>query len=101
MRKFALAVFAVGSAMAFAGPSAAQDKVGVEVSDTFIAKYEACIAAKVPASVQEQMKDGITQMRSMWKIMAADVNMKEKVPAMCQQASDTVKQQSAALGCVW
>ncbi len=88
--------------MAAASIGQAQDKVGVEPCDSFLAKYEACVAAKVPVAAQTpQLKDAIKQMRLMWASLAADPVTKDRVPALCQQALETTKQQTVALGCGW
>ena len=100
MRRIALTVLVCAALNA--RPAAAQDKVGVEACDTFLAKYEACIAAKLPPTAQTpQLKDAIKQMRIMWAGLAGDPASKDRVPALCQQALETMKVQIAALGCEW
>jgi hypothetical protein len=94
---------AVASGMfaVLATAATAQDKIGVEACDSFITKYEACVMGKAPAAAQAQMKASVDQMRTMWKTMAADAAMKDKVAGMCQQSGDAIKQQMASFGCQW
>ena len=101
-REFSIGLVALAMSLATASMVVAQDKVGVEPCDRFLAKYEACVAAKVPAAAQTpQLKDAIRQMRLMWVSLAADPVTKDRVPALCQQALETTKQQTVALGCGW
>jgi hypothetical protein len=101
MNKIAIAALAGTMCSLMANLVAAQDKVGVETCDAFIAKYEACLTAKLPTASQPPAMDGVKQMRMMWKTMAADPSTKDRVSGLCQQAADAIKQQTAALGCQW
>ena len=101
MDKISRAVLAGVWCVLIADPALAQGKVGVEACDAFIAKYEACVTAKLPAAAQAPAKDGINQMRTLWQAMAADPATKNRVAGLCQQAADAIRQQTAALGCLW
>jgi hypothetical protein len=101
MNRIAIAVLSGAWCTLVAAPAAAQDKVGVETCDAFIAKYEACLTAKLPAASQPAAMDGIKQMRTMWKSMASQPSTKDQLSGLCQQTADAIKQQTASLGCQW
>jgi hypothetical protein len=83
------------------GPAQAQETIGVEACDTFIAKYDACITTKVPAEHQTQFKATIGQLQNAWRPMAANPQMSANLEPMCRQVSQMVQQQTAAFGCSW
>jgi hypothetical protein len=87
--------------LAAAGSGHAQEKVGIEACDAFLVKYEACIAAKVPAAAQAPARNAANDLRAMWRILAADPVTKARVVAICEQTIDAIKQQVAPLGCAW
>jgi hypothetical protein len=77
------------------------DKVGIPECDDFIAKYDACVANKVPEMMRAQYKSMVTEWRNSWKKLAADPSSKPTVVAACKQMA---AQQAAALkafGCTF
>jgi hypothetical protein len=101
MVKISIAALLCVSCILAASPVTAQDKVGIEACDDFIAKYEACVTTKLPAAAQPPAKDVIGQMRTLWKGMAANPGTKDRIPGLCQQTAEAIKQQTAVLGCQW
>jgi hypothetical protein len=82
-------------------PTASADKVGVPECDDFIAKYEACISGKVPASAQATVKSSLDTWRKSWKDLAANPSTKGTLAAACKQAAETAKTSMSAYGCSW
>jgi hypothetical protein len=75
-----------------AGPAAlAQDKVGIEVCDTFLDKYEACVKDKA-GDQRAQFEEMVKQLRTTWKQMASDAQSKPSLEEACKQTVESVKQ---------
>ena len=73
------------------------EKIGVPECDDFIAKYEACISAHVPAAQRTQYKENIEGYRKAWRQqITANPDVKAALPAACkrhlEQARITMKQ---------
>ena len=81
-----LAVMMVAGAPAFA-----EDKVGIEVCDIFLDKYQACAKEKAASDQRAQLEQMIGQLRTQWKQLAADSQTKPSLEAACKQTIDTVK----------
>jgi hypothetical protein len=81
----------VVAAAIVAGPAAlAQDKVGIEVCDTFLDKYQTCVKDKA-GDQRAQLEQMITQLRTQWKQMASDPQTKPSLEAACKQSIEAVK----------
>lgn len=95
----------VGIALAVLIGSFAMDvraqAVGVPDCDEFLAKYSACIGAKVPPEHKDRMTSAIGQIRSNWAQVAQTPEGKAQLAAVCKQTADQLKQQVAALQCTW
>jgi len=77
------------------------DKIGVPECDDFIAKYDACVSAKVPEIARAQFQGAVKQWKDSWKKLAENPATKGSLAAACKQAKE---QQEAALktyGCTW
>ena len=86
MRKFlALAALCCAPSLAIA-----QEKVGVESCDVFLAKYEACMKDKVGGQ-KAQLDQAITQLRTSWKQVASNPQTKSMLDQTCKQTSDSMK----------
>jgi len=84
-------VVVLGALAIASGPAAfAQDKVGIEVCDTFLDKYQACVKDKA-GDQRAQFDQMIGQLRSAWKQMASDAESKPSLEAACKQNIESVK----------
>jgi hypothetical protein len=90
MKDAGLAVL-VAFALVAESPVLAQDKVGIEVCDTFLDKYEACVKDKA-GDQRAQFDQMIKQLRTTWKQMASDVRTKPSLEEACKQTVESVKQ---------
>lgn len=72
-------------------PAFAQDKVGIEVCDVFLDKYQACVKDKTAGDQRAQLEQMIGQLRTQWKQLAADPQTKPSLEAACKQTIDSVK----------
>jgi hypothetical protein len=91
-------VLAFGLA-AIAGGASAADAVGVPACDDFLAKYEACVSAKIPSAQQPAFRSSIEQMRSAWASAAKDPVAKPALESACTQSSEQAKTSAANFGC--
>ena len=73
-----------------AAPTFAQDKVGIEVCDTFLDKYSTCVKDKA-GDQRPQLEQMISQLRTQWKQMAADPQTKTSLETACKQSIEAVK----------
>ena len=85
------------SSRAASTDSGGGEKIGVPECDDFIAKYEACISAHVPAAQMTKYKENIEGYRRAWRQqIAANPDVKAALPAACkrhlEQARVTMKQ---------
>ena len=71
-------------------PAWAQDKVGIEVCDSFLDKYEACVKDKA-GDQRAQFDQMIKQLRSTWKQLASDAQTKPTLEQACKQTLESVK----------
>jgi hypothetical protein len=81
--------------------TASGDKIGVPECDDYIAKYEACINAKVPESMRATVKSSMETARKQWKDLAATPQGKAGLATACKAATDAAKQATSAYGCAW
>jgi hypothetical protein len=73
------------------GPAAlAQDKVGIEVCDTFLEKYQACVKDKA-GDQRVQFEQMIGQLRTQWKQLADNPQTKPSLEEACKQTIESVK----------
>ncbi|MDQ3474632.1 MAG: hypothetical protein M3447_12945 [Acidobacteriota bacterium] len=75
------------------------DKIGVPECDDYLAKYEACVSAKVPAAARAQYETGLEQNRKAWRQLAATAEGKASLAQMCKMANDSAKQSLKSFGC--
>jgi hypothetical protein len=79
----------------------AGDKIGVPECDDYIAKYEACIAAKVPAEIRARSEASLAQMRKSWRDLAANPQTRAGLAQACKTATDTARESMKPMGCVF
>jgi hypothetical protein len=86
-----VAVFAALLVAVFVGAVAqAQDKVGVEVCDNFLDKYQACIKDK-GGDQRPQLEQMVGQLRTQWKQLADNPQTRGALEQACKTTIDTVK----------
>ena len=85
-----------------ATPSAAStsptSSTGVAECDDYLAKYEACLAAKVPAAAQAALKQSLATTRDVWKQTLA-AGGKDALKASCEMARNASRPSMQAYGC--
>ena len=89
MKEVGLVVL-VAFGVAAGAPALAQDKVGIEVCDSFLDKYEACVKDQA-GDQRAQFDQMIKQLRSTWKQMASDAQTKPSLEQACKQTVESVK----------
>src|SRR5262245_25267770 len=69
-----------------AAPStvSAGEKVGIAECDNFIAAYETCVNSKVPEAARANVQASVTKLRTDWKKMADDPQMRATLAAHCK-----------------
>lgn len=72
---------------------------GVVECDDFLAKYEACVADKVPEESRGAMQTALETWRGSWRTLAASPTTRGNLPQMCQAAADSARTQLTSYGC--
>jgi hypothetical protein len=76
--------------MVAGAPAFAQDKVGIEICDTFLDKYETCVKEKA-GDQRPQLEQMIGQLRTQWKQLADNPQTKSSLESACKQTIEQVK----------
>ena len=74
---------------------------GVAECDNFIAKYTACIEAKVPEEAKAAMIESLNQSKTAWQAAAATEEGKAGLAKGCTEAETAAKEAVKAYGCEW
>lgn len=77
------------------------DKVGIPACDDFIAKYDACITDKVPATARAQYTESIAQMRKQWKQLSGNPQTRGSLEMACKSAAEQANTQMKAYNCAF
>jgi hypothetical protein len=77
-------------AVTLASSAFAEDKVGIEICDTFLDKYQTCVKDKA-GDQRDQLEKMIVQLRTQWKQLADNPQTKDALEQACKQTIDTVK----------
>ena len=78
--------------------AATVESLGVPECDDYLAKYEACISAHVPAAAQAAFKQSLDQTRAGWKQAIASGG-KDSLAAACTQMKASASASLKAYGC--
>lgn len=78
--------------------SVAADSTGVAECDDYLAKYQACLAAKVPAAAQAALAQSLSTTRDVWKQTLA-AGGKDALKASCEMARSASRPSMQAYGC--
>jgi hypothetical protein len=88
----------VPAASATPAATHATASTGVAECDDYLAKYQACLAAKVPAAAQAALEQSLATTRDVWKqTMAA--GGKDALKASCEMARNASRPSMQAYGC--
>ena len=79
----------------------AGEKIGVPECDDFIAKYDACVSSKVPASMRAQVTASEAEWKKQWKKLAADPQTRGTLAAACKQSAAAQAAAMKQYGCTW
>ncbi|HEX8748336.1 MAG TPA: hypothetical protein VF717_14265 [Pyrinomonadaceae bacterium] len=79
--------------------SGSGEKIGVAECDEFIAKYDACVSAKVPEQARAQYKSSLDQWRNSWKTLAANPATKGTLAAACKTTIEQARTSMKSYGC--
>jgi len=95
------AAFAPEPAVVPASNTAATTEFGVKECDDYLAKYTACVSARVPAPVRAAMIAALDQSKNQWKAAAYTPEGRAGLAEACTQARDAAKASLQAYGCSW
>ncbi len=90
---------AVESSGVEASPTIADNSVGIFECDDYLAKYEACLATKVPEAARATLAQSLDQTRVAWRSAAGNPGATEVLASTCTQARAALKETLAAYGC--
>lgn len=79
--------------------AASGEKIGVAECDDFIAKYDACVSAKVPEAARAQFNASIKQWRDSWRTLAANPQTKGTLAQACKSAMESARTSMKSYGC--
>ncbi|HEY6545215.1 MAG TPA: hypothetical protein VIZ64_09990 [Dokdonella sp.] len=83
---------------AAATAATASATTGVAECDEYLAKYEACLAAKVPAEAQAMLKQSLASTRAAWTQTLA-AGGKDALKSSCEMARNASRASMQAYGC--
>ncbi len=78
---------------------ASADSVGVAECDDYLAKYQACLADKVPESARAALQQSLDATRAGWAQAAASPGGREGLKSACEQMVAASRQSMQAYGC--
>lgn len=79
--------------------AASANSLGVAECDDFLAKYEACLADKVPESARAALQQSLEATRAGWKQAIATPGGADALKTACTQMRDTSRASLQAYGC--
>lgn len=79
--------------------SASSSRTGVAECDDYLAKYEACLAAKVPESARAMLSQSLDATRASWNQVLATPGGKDALKTSCVAARDASRASLQAYGC--
>ena len=82
-----------------AASNSAAARTGVSECDDYLAKYEACLAAKVPASAHAMLRQSLDATRAGWNQVLATPGGKDALKTSCVAARDATRASLQAYGC--
>jgi hypothetical protein len=75
------------------------EEMGIPECDSYIRKYEACLADKVPAEAQTRLRRELNDQVKKWRFSATDSFARTNVADQCRSAIAVAKQSMAGYGC--
>lgn len=87
------------AAPAEAVAATADGAIGVAACDEFLARYEACLADRVPAASRDALQQSMLAWRSSWSQAAATPAGRDGLAMACQQAREASRPALQAYGC--
>ena len=79
--------------------SSTAEPIGVPECDSFLAKYDTCISAKVPEVARTQYQASMEQWRQTWKKVAEDPKTRGTLASACRQAAELSEASLKSYGC--
>ena len=79
----------------------AGEKVGIAECDNFIAAYETCVNSKVEEGARANVRASVARLRTDWKKMADDPQMRATLAAHCKAQRETTMAAMKAYNCTW
>lgn len=79
--------------------AAADNSVGIAECDDYLAKYETCLASKVPEAARATLLQSLNETRSAWRTAAGNAGAKDVLASTCKQSREAMKVTMAAYGC--
>lgn len=77
------------------------EKVGIAECDNFIAAYETCVNSKVEEGARANVRASVARLRTDWKKMADDPQMRATLAAHCKAQRETTMAAMKSYNCAW
>ena len=75
------------------------EEIGIAECDSYVRKYEACLADKVPVEAQARLRKELDDQVKQWRASATDTFARTNVADQCRSAMATAKKSMAGYGC--
>jgi hypothetical protein len=82
-----------------AAPVAADERVGVPECDDYLARYQACLESRAPASSREPLRVALEQSRATWRKAAAASADHRALAQVCERTQQAARTAMQAYGC--
>jgi hypothetical protein len=79
--------------------TASTNGTGVAECDDYLARYEACLADKVPESARAMLRQSLDATRASWNQVLATPGGKDALKTSCVAARDATRMSLQAYGC--
>jgi hypothetical protein len=77
------------------------ETTGIAECDNFIAAYETCVNSKVEESARANVRASVARLRTDWKKMADDPQMRASLAAHCKTQRETTMAAMKSYNCAW
>lgn len=75
--------------------------IGVTECDDYLAKYEKCVAKRVPSENKKAFEENLARTRGAWTAMAQNAGARPGLGQACSLALDTARSTMAEYRCDW
>jgi hypothetical protein len=75
--------------------------IGIAECDDYVAKYQRCIADKVPSDHKKIFEDALARTHTSWKMLASNPGARPGLPQACMLARQAAQTTLKQYACSW